>query len=629
MRFIYTVITFLFVAQLSSAQENAYRQLPSDSTLAWLAENYVENPENFHEKALASLDHAYQSGDERLMAESHLLLMRWHAYHVLFTIDSIYYHGDRAIPLFEKINDQKKLAAIYAELAIEHIEGNNLEKSEALIFKALEIYEALGDDWGQGNSYCKMSNIFYAQQEYELSIKYGLKALEITEQSQDFSTHSQSWLILTKAYHKAGELEKAIEAANKCIETLKTHVPDEVFDLARAYGYRGNIWSDLGEFQKALEDNLQSYAIVEAEIGAERPATKTYRDGIGMAYYMQGNYQGALPHLEAALDGYLSLGQGNKPFMQELYTYLADCYYQLGNYQKAYANQQLAHAVFDTLIQDRVANLESEALFKYESGKKDQAIADQATTISQKNRLQWLGAGFICLLLLFLGTLLYYFRRNQKNMAALSAKNKENELLLKEIHHRVKNNLQVISSLLNIQSRNIEDIAVKNAILESQSRVQSMSLIHQKLYRGQNLAAIEMKSYFQTLADNLIDTYSEDEVVEIKVDMQNLELDVDYAIPLGLIANELITNSLKYAFPKGKKGAIEIKMKQNQDEIILDISDNGVGAGTTETKKEDSGFGSELIELLTMQLKGKLEATTVEGYHTRLRFPVAKLSQVA
>ena len=208
-------------------------------------------------------------------------------------------------------------------------------------------------------------------------------------------------------------------------------------------------------------------------------------------------------------------------------------------------------------------------------------------------------------------------------------KNQENELLLKEIHHRVKNNLQVISSLLNMQSRSVKDTVVRSAIRESQARVQSMSLIHQKLYRGKNLAAIEMKGYLQTLADNLIDAYMEEEEVEVKVDMQQLELDVDYAIPLGLIVNELITNSLKYAFPKQKKGAIEIKMKQNQDKIILEIGDNGVGEKAATVKKDGGGFGSELIELLTMQLKGKLDLSTDNGYHTRLSFPFSKSTQLA
>jgi two-component sensor histidine kinase len=629
MRFILIITSIFFLIPSGFSQESNYRRLPEDSTLAWLAENYIANPENLHEIALEALARAYQLKDDRLMAESHLLLMRWHGYYIPFTIDSIFYHGDLAIPLFDKLNDQHNLAAIYAELALSYIYASDLEKSETLIFKALGIYETLEDSWGISSSFCKMSYIFFAQQDYDLAIRYALKAIEITEKNQYYFIQEQALLNLIKSYQKVGKLDEALEAGNKCIETLNAHLPDEVYDLARAYGYRGDVWTEIGDYQKALKDNLKAYSIVEAEMGADNPNAKTYRDGIARAYFLQGKYKDAMPHLKASLEGFVELGHSYKPYMQELYNNLAECYYQLGDYQKAFDSQQLAHAVFDSLVQNRIANLESESLVKYESGKKDQALAEQETIIKQQNQFQLLGIGFIGLLLLFLVTLIYYFRRNQKNMAALSAKNKENELLLKEIHHRVKNNLQVISSLLNMQSRNIEDKAIKDAILESQSRVQSMSLIHQKLYRGQNLAAIEMKSYLQTLADSLVETFSDEDVVNIELDMQNLELDVDYAIPLGLIANELITNSLKYAFPGRKKGAIEIKMKQDQGEIILDVRDNGVGTKTPEVQEDSNGFGSELIALLTMQLKGKLDAKTENGYHTRLRFPISKITQAA
>ncbi|MCB0847547.1 MAG: tetratricopeptide repeat protein, partial [Bacteroidetes bacterium] len=544
-------------------------------------------------------------------------------------IDSIFDHGEKAIALFERTNDQANLADVSAELAYEYIDENDLERCEKLIFNAIAIYEALEDDKGLGRAYHTMAKIFRSQKDPESAIKYALEAVEFSKKSNDHQTAALAWSVLILAYHDVGELEKAIQAGANSIDILTRFVPEDPFTLARAYGYRGEVWADSGNYQKALEDNLKSYAIVEAEIGAERPAAQTYRQGIGQAYFLQGKYKEALPHLEASIEGYNKLGQSRHPAMQADYEEIAACYYQLGYYQKAFFYQGLAFEIFDTLMQNKVANLESEALIKYESGKKDQALEEQATMIKQKNRIQLLGIGLIVLLLLFLGTLFYYFRRNQKTAKALLTKNQENELLLKEIHHRVKNNLQVISSLLNMQSRSIKDTEVRSAIRESQARVQSMSLIHQKLYRGKNLAAIEMKGYLQTLADNLIDAYMEEEEVEVKVDMQQLELDVDYAIPLGLIVNELITNSLKYAFPKQKKGAIEIKMKQNQDKIILEIGDNGVGEKATTVKKDGSGFGSELIELLTMQLKGKLDLSTDNGYHTRLSFPFSKSTQLA
>ena len=619
----YSILLLLFLGQLAFAQENEFGELSPDSALVWLSDHYVENPEKFHERALRTLAQTYQVKDEQLMAEAHLLLMRWHAYHVLFTIDSIFYHGEKAIALFERTGDQANLAAASAELAYEYIDENDLERSEELIFNAIALYEALGDDKGLGAAYHTLSKIFRSQKEPELAIKYGLASLEASKKSEDHQTTALAWSVLILAYHDVGELDKAIEAGDNCIETLNSFVPEDPFTLARAYGYRGKVWADLGDYQKSLEDNQKSYAIVEAEIGAERPAAQTYRQGIGHAYFLQGNYEEALPHLKASIEGYEKLGQSRHPAMQGEYREIADCYYQLGDYQKAFLNQKIAHEIFDTLMQNRIANLESEGLLKYESGKKDQAIAEQATIIKQNNRIQWLGMGLIGLLLLFLSTLFYYFRRNKKIAAALSIKNQENELLLKEIHHRVKNNLQTISSLLSLQSESISDQSVLDAVQESKNRVASMALIHQKLYQGEDLGAIEMRDYFETIGKAIKDSFGERaKNVSLEVDMSEIELDVDTAVPVGLITNELITNSLKHAFPNKQKGQILITLTQDENDLLkLHVVDNGQNTATGSVVKKESGFGTLLIQLLTTQLGGKLEQSTKAGTSTIIQFP--------
>lgn len=624
------IFVFFLLAshQLTWSQNNDFVDLTTDSLLSWLANHYVDNPPDFHQIALHTLNKGSENGDQQLTAEAHLWLMRWHAYHVPFINDSIFYHGEKAIVLFESTGDKERLAETSAELAIEYIEENDLFRSEALIFSAIDIYESLGDKEGLGAAYRRLSSVFVAQKEPESAIKYGLQALAFTKETNDHYTEALAWMVLISAYHDAKQLDKAIEAGGNCIEVVKEYVPEEVFILARGYAYRGDVWADVGDYQKSLEDNIKSYEIIIDEIGTERPAAKTYRHGIGRAYYMQKEYRKAIPHLAATVEGFRGLGQSTQPKMQAVYHDLADCYYQIGDVNQAYLTQQLAHQVFDTLMQDRVKNLEAENLVKYETGKKDQAILEQQKTIEQKNSIQYLSIGLITLLVIFLSTLFYYYQRNKKFTNVLTIKNKENEILLKEIHHRVKNNLQVISSLLNMQSRNIKDDSIKDVIKESRTRVQSMSLIHQKLYRGKNLAAVEMKNYLQNLADNLIDAYSDSDEVEIDLDMQNMELDVDCAIPLGLIVNELVTNSLKYAFPKRKKGVIAIKMLKEEENIILDISDNGVGKSNPTAEKEPSGFGTELVEMLTLQLKGKIQHSIEEGYHTRLRFPIPNNTQM-
>jgi two-component sensor histidine kinase len=204
----------------------------------------------------------------------------------------------------------------------------------------------------------------------------------------------------------------------------------------------------------------------------------------------------------------------------------------------------------------------------------------------------------------------------------LKAKNNENELLLKEIHHRVKNNLEMVSSLLKLQSVKTKDAEAKGVMEASQNRVQSMGIIHQKLYQGDNLASIEMKDYFQNLSENLLDAFGLSEKVKVKYDMDPVELDVDTAVPIGLIVNELLTNSLKYAFPDDQKGEIELSLKETEkNKLHLLVADNGIGQSDHTTVK-GTGFGSQLVKLLTMQLQGKMNASYENG--TRLSFWLEK-----
>lgn len=202
----------------------------------------------------------------------------------------------------------------------------------------------------------------------------------------------------------------------------------------------------------------------------------------------------------------------------------------------------------------------------------------------------------------------------------LDKRNTENELLLKEIHHRVKNNLEVVSSLLALQSAKIDDPEIQDAMLASQNRVQSMGILHQKLYQSEHLAFIEMKNYFQNLCENILDSYNETERIEVNIDMNEIELDVDTAVPVGLIVNELLTNSLKYAFPNGKKGIIKLSLESLADgNLNLKVSDNGVGK-TLSSLPKGTGFGTQLVDLLTRQIDGNLVQEVNDGTMISINF---------
>ena len=199
---------------------------------------------------------------------------------------------------------------------------------------------------------------------------------------------------------------------------------------------------------------------------------------------------------------------------------------------------------------------------------------------------------------------------NNKNLL-LDKKNAENELLLKEIHHRVKNNLAVVTSLLALQSDEIEDPKTKDAIAEGQRRINSIGIVHQKLYQGTNPGVIEMKDYFLSLGESILDSFGTENRIDLKIVMGKIDLDIDTAIPLGLIVNELLTNTIKYAFPNGENGIITIRLeKQNNHILHLEVADNGVG-------KTDiirgTGFGGQLVLLLTQQLNGIMSEKSQNG----------------
>ncbi len=207
----------------------------------------------------------------------------------------------------------------------------------------------------------------------------------------------------------------------------------------------------------------------------------------------------------------------------------------------------------------------------------------------------------------------------------IKASLEEKEVLLKEIHHRVKNNLQVISSLLKLQSGYIEDERYAEMFKESQERVKSMALVHEKLYQSEDLARIDFAGYIESVVEELRRSYrSERAGIGIKTEVENIRLGVDYAIPCGLIINELVSNSLKHAFPQGEGGEVRIAMRQvGEDEVELEVSDNGIGLPESVGVRNAESLGLRLVSMLAEdQLVGEMELDRSEGTKFRIRFRV-------
>jgi PAS domain S-box-containing protein len=204
---------------------------------------------------------------------------------------------------------------------------------------------------------------------------------------------------------------------------------------------------------------------------------------------------------------------------------------------------------------------------------------------------------------------------------------KEKEVLVKEVHHRVKNNFTIVSSLLHLQSQQIEDENIQRMFLKSRDRIKSMSLIHERLYQSQDLTRINLSEYISTLATDLYQAYeTEREKVVLVIETDDVSLNVDQTIPCGLVLNELISNSLKYGFPPGWKGEAKIEVtlrKTDENEIELAVKDNGIGLHDDFDIRKTKSLGLMIITLLVEdQLKGELKIVRHEGTGFFVRFKI-------
>lgn len=204
---------------------------------------------------------------------------------------------------------------------------------------------------------------------------------------------------------------------------------------------------------------------------------------------------------------------------------------------------------------------------------------------------------------------------------ALNDSLKEKEVLLREIHHRVKNNMQIISSLLNLQIQFEDQDETVGVLKESQGRVKSMSMVHEKLYQSDSFSNINFKDYVTNLVSDIFYSYGiKMGLITLEMEIEDVNIGIDTAIPLGLIVNELITNSVKYAFPEGRKGVVKIIFRSKGSKRFLTISDDGVGIPENVNPEKTESLGLQLVNNLTNQIEGEIVLDRSHGTKFEITF---------
>ncbi|MGI9552520.1 MAG: tetratricopeptide repeat-containing sensor histidine kinase [Aurantibacter sp.] len=510
---------------------------------------------------------------------------------------------------------ERDLAFLNTQLGYVYERRGQLDRAADYALESLNLGKKLNDTKAVAMAYSDLSNLFWKQSKFEAGLEYGLKSLEtfeewgITDLDYGFTIY-----VVGNNYLALKEYDKALQHYKHSLVIGERY--DFYNNLSDVYISLVDLYAYLGEFDQAAKAGAN--AIKYAELLDNEFMLMRSWLSVGKLQHLQGDYNSAIESLKKciviATDDF-----GDEYYLSQAYEALGKAYAGNHEYQSAYE----AFAEYDTL-KNRIFTAESDqrtSLIRteFDVAGKEGTILEQETQLKKQRTRQTLISIITGLLLLLLFLSYKAIRNKFKVNELLRKQNEEKEFLLKEIHHRVKNNLEIVSSLLALQSAQIKDTNVLVAMEESRHRVQSMSMIHQKLYMGKNMAAIEMKDYLIDLAEYIADAFGMKEQVAIDIEMKKLELDVDMAIPIGLIINELLTNSLKYAFPSGGHGKIKVALTRIDDHLQLDVNDNGVGR-LREDRVQGTGFGMQLIELLTQQLDGKMVLNTNQGTSVSIQF---------
>lgn len=516
------------------------------------------------------------------------------AYNVKGNSDNAIEHFLKAIRLYEKSENKLKVGVAYNNLGAAYNQRDNPEATIKYYEKALSIFKELKDSSWIMKSYYNISTQYNALKKYDEDLKYKLMAMEILKTKKDIFLEG---VIKANIAHTYFTLKKYDEARKTIEEYLNSgHAKKMTSIKTNALLTYAFILEAQGEVKKAIEVNLESDKLaIQNEYQDKEMKAKL---NLSHLYEIAGNKSLAYDYLK----GY-----------QTLY--------------EDYFNKEKEETIHDLLLKYDSEKKEGEiAILKVENELKDATL--------KGNKILNIGLLIVLFLLAFLLYNMWRLKKikttvniqlEEKNRTITKALEEKN-ILIREIHHRVKNNLQVISSLLKLQGQHIEDETALKAIADGRSRVQSMALLHQSLYKEDNVTGVSMKKYFGQLIEGLFDSYNIlDEKIQLEVDIDDIMLDIDTVIPMGLIANELISNALKHAFHNRDNGLLEVSLNQHGNELLLKVKDNGIGHNENDINNKGS-FGHRLINALAEKLNADVQIINLDGTLIEIRIREFKLA---
>jgi len=536
--------------------------------------------------------------------------------------------------MFQILKDQKKTGAGNLMLSYDLLTSLFTTKGEydkALLYalKAEKTMEATGDSSNAIVYYGRLVNIYMVLGNPSLSNEWARKALNNAILTKDFVTLFKIMNSIVVNLIREG---RGREALKFILETTKKYKPSTLEAKRLVQRELGDSYNAIKKYDLAEKSYLEMISLGNNDKATYSVAEKgSDNHSVGNFFLNRKKYSKAKTYLTEALVEYKETGNTN--YLKEIYLSLFRLDSAMGNYQAAIKYLRLNNTIKDSIfnISKNKQIEELQIAYKTEEKEKDNRLLkgteklDQTQLQQAKNTRNWTIAGS-CMLLIIAGLLYRQNSQRKKNNAVITHKNEllqhlltEKEWLLKEVHHRVKNNLHTVICLLESQAAYLENDALK-AIENSQHRIYAMSLIHQKLYQSDDIKTIDMAEYIPELVKYLEDSFDVLDQIEFRLNIDPVSLNISHAIPLGLIINEAVSNSIKYAFPGKRKGQISISLVDAGTQITLVLADNGIGMPLNTNDTESTSLGLELIKGLSEDIEGAIRFEVSNGTQITIMF---------
>ncbi len=569
---------FYATLMLEEASQNSDHVKAGESMiyqgLAYGYMNEFEEEEKYYLKALT-----YSSNHSDSVGIGKALLNIGVSQFYRGVLDSAAYYYEQALRVFEPINNTRFAAMSLNNLGQVYSRLDKYEEAQSAYQASLKYKISANDSVAILNTYFNLASLSLADKAYFDALSYSKTTLNLASSLQDSLEIGAAYINLVLAYINLDSLAKAKTNLAKAMEYELLFKSEEmILDLHSA---AADLYSRLGEFSK-IPVHLNKMKVFLRKDAFPETQMKFY----------ELSYQLAKRNKET--DDALSFLE---QYMEVKDTYLSESVQKnVADLEKRYQTEQKERQITELELDKQNASL---------------ALANSN---NQRNIFIF---GFV-IIMIGSGFLYYRYTNKKKTSDLLAIKNaqitaslEERETLLKEIHHRVKNNLQVISSLLKLQAGSLVDEAAVDAVKEGQHRVKSMALIHQKLYSAEDIRGVDVQDYFENLIDELKQAFGATEV-RSEVNTSGLKMDIDTVIPLGLIMNELITNAFKYAFDDLENGRLDLSIVEGGDQLMVTLKDNGKGLDQS-TIEASNSFGWKMIRSLSRKIKAEIEVVNNHG----------------